>query len=340
MNNKFGVSNCQNEAGEGIDVVVAWVDGDNPNHKRKRQAFLSADNESEKEDVAGATRFSAQGEIEMCVLSILKYASFVRKIYIVTDEQNPHLEQSIDLNFPENKIPIEVVDHKVIFRGYEEYLPVFNSLSIETMLYRIPGLSERYIYFNDDFMLLGHTTADVWFKNNTPICCGKKFPTWLARLLRSIKPTKNGHKVFGHKDGMLNAADVMGESSFGYFAHAPLAQCVSSFEKFYEKHPEVLKANISHRFREPSQYNPQSLCYLIEDAESNNCIYESVKGRTVFFKPTKEKTNYMVRKLKEADKSEGLIFGCISSLDKASNEQVEMFKDWFEKRLNVKLTRQ
>ncbi len=321
---------------QGIDVVVAWVDGDDPAHARKRQAFLSPSGQTEREDVGGATRFSAQGEIEFCVLSILRYAPFVRKIFIVTDQQDPHLEQSIERNFPDNKIPVEIVDHRVIFRGYEQYLPVFNSLTIETMVYRIPGLSRRFIYCNDDFMLLGATTPQVWFDNNTPICWGERFPTWLARLLRALKPRKDGHKVFGHKDAMLNAADVMGERSFGYVAHAPLAQCRDTFERFYQSHPEVLEANIAHRFRDPSQYNPQVLCYLIE---RSNCIYKSVKGRTIFMKPTRQRPDYMARKLQEADQSPELIFGCISSLDKANIEQIELFKRWFEKRLDITLSR-
>ncbi|MFI3316658.1 MAG: Stealth CR1 domain-containing protein [Rikenellaceae bacterium] len=325
---------------QGIDVVIAWVDGDDPNHARKRRAFLSPEcDQTQMEDVAGATRFAAQGEIEFCVLSFLRYAPFVRKIYIVTDEQDPHLEQSVERNFPDNRIPIEIVDHKVLFRGYEEYLPVFNSLSIETMLYRIPTLSERFIYCNDDFMLLGPTTAEEWFEGSAPICCGEKFPTWLARLLRTLKPKRNGHKTFGHKDAMLNAADVMGVSYFGYIAHAPLAQRRRSFESFYELHPEVMKANISHRFRDESQYNPQVLCHLVEDVHYNNCIYKSIKGRTLFLKPTREKPNYMARKLKEADTMEHLVFGCISSLDKANIEQVELFREWFEKRLSITLSR-
>lgn len=323
----------------GIDVVIAWVDGDDPRHTRKRQAYLTTNKETEKEDVGGATRFAAQGEIEFCVLSILKFAPFVRKIHIVTDEQNPHLEDSIARNFPENKIPIEIVDHKTLFRGYEEVMPVFNSLSIESVLYRIPGLSEQFIYFNDDFMLLGPVTPETWFREGAPVCYGKRFPTWLARLLRTLKPAKNGHKVFGHKDAMLNTADVVGSTHFGYFAHAPLAQRRRSFEHFYAQHLDVLKRNMAFRFRDPSQYNPQTLCHLVEELEFDNCIYTSYKGLTVFFKPTREKPGYMARKLREADSKPNLIFGCVSSLDKASAEQITLFRDWFEKRLNITLTK-
>lgn len=323
---------------KGIDVVIAWVDGDDPNHTRKRQAYLSPDKETEREDIAGSTRFAAQGEIEFCILSILRYAPFVRKIHIVTDEQDPHIEETIQRNFPENKIPIEIVDHKVIFKGYEQYYPVFNSLSIETMLYRIPDLSERYIYFNDDFMLLAPTTEEVWFDNLTPICWGWRRPAWIARLLRAIKPKKGGQKVFGHKDAMLNAADLVGAKAFGYIGHTPLSQRRSVLDAFYAAHPEALVANISHKFRDHSQFNPQVLYHLIEEREHNNCIYRDMGRRAVFFKPTRERPNYMARKIREADRCDELMFGCISSLDKANREQVELFRAWFERRLGVTLT--
>ncbi len=320
-----------------IDVVIAWVDGQDANHRAKRSAYQNTNAHALNEDIGGETRFDSSGEIEFCVLSFLRYAQFVRQIFIVTDEQNPNLEPSIKRNFPDNKIPIHIVDHKTIFRGYEQYLPTFNSLSIETMLYRIPGLSERFIYCNDDFMLLGETTSDVWFEGDKIICHGEKFPTSLARLLRAVKPSKNGHKTFGHKDAMLNTADVLGLSYFGYIAHAPLAQSRRSFEKFYAEHPEVLESNIRHRFREESQYNPQVLCHLVEDVCFDNCVYTPVKGLSVFFKPTREKKDYMVRKLAQADKMPSLVFGCVSSLDKASESQIDAFRNWFEKRLGVSL---
>ena len=41
-----------------------------------------------------------------------------------------------------------VVSHREIFgRRFRQYLPVFSSPAIETMLHKIRGLSDRFIYF-------------------------------------------------------------------------------------------------------------------------------------------------------------------------------------------------
>ena len=65
-----------------IDAVIAWVDGDDPKHIKKRKLYLSSDNEDKNDDIAGSTRIKSLGEIEFCVGSILKYAPFIRKIFI------------------------------------------------------------------------------------------------------------------------------------------------------------------------------------------------------------------------------------------------------------------
>ena len=132
-----------------IDVVIAWVDGADPKHKKKRLSFL--DNKDVGE-LAGAaeTRFNSLNEVEYCVLSILKFAPFVRNIYIVTDNQDPKIVSAVKKYFPERQKDIRIVDHKEIFEGYEKFLPTFNSICISNMLWRIKGLSNHFVYFNDD----------------------------------------------------------------------------------------------------------------------------------------------------------------------------------------------
>ena len=66
---------------------------------------------------------------------------------------------------------IEIVDHKDIFPL--DALPVFNSMAIETRLPFIPGLSEHFIYMNDDMFINVPLTPDYFFKKDgTPIVYG------------------------------------------------------------------------------------------------------------------------------------------------------------------------
>ena len=317
------------------DVVIAWVDGDDPMHKRKKAAYLTPNKEVNFDDVAGEARYKSTGEIYYCVASILRYAPWVRKIFIVTDNQNPHVDEFVARNFPDNKTPIELVDHTVLFRGYEQYLPTFNSLAISTMLWRIPGLSDSFLYFNDDVFLVSPVKEDMWFEDDKTCIYAERFPALWARLLRWGKHLGKKHKVFGHKDPMLNAADILGSRHFYLFPHAPVPMRRTWYETFYAEHPDLLDCNICHRFREPSQFSSPTLFYVSAHREGKLKV-RSPKGLTCFLKPSSKRAdNYMARKLAEADANKRLTFGCINSLSETTVEEQEMFKQWITKKLGI-----
>ena len=79
--------------------------------------------------------------------SIIKFAPWFNHIYIVTNGQIP-----VWLNT--NNPDISVVSHSEIFRNQAD-LPTFQSNAIEVNLHRIPGLTDNFIYFNDDMSLIG-----------------------------------------------------------------------------------------------------------------------------------------------------------------------------------------
>ncbi len=62
-----------------IDVVIARVDGNDPKHQAKMKPYLDPQS-AKSDDIAGPTRFRSEGEIFYCAASILRFASFVRKI--------------------------------------------------------------------------------------------------------------------------------------------------------------------------------------------------------------------------------------------------------------------
>lgn len=207
-----------------IDAVITWVDGDDPRHIAKRRLY-GTPSMFKADDVAGSTRFSSLGEIFWCVASLNRFAPWLNKIYIVTDGQDPGLDKFISGTFPQGHIPMEIVDHKVIFRGYEDYLPSFNSVSIETMTWRIPGLGDHFIELNDDFMLNAPVTPKEFFTcDGKPICYAKRYSVALTRFTRLFKHRKDGSKKVTFKELMLNAASIAGSRSF-YFrlGHTPRA---------------------------------------------------------------------------------------------------------------------
>lgn len=318
---------------EPIDAVITWVDGDDLAHRKKRKMFASSD-ELANDDIGGEIRFKSVGEIRYCVASILRFAPFIRKIFIVTDGQDPQLYDFIDAEFPERTTEIEIVDHKTIFAGYESFLPVFNSLTIETMLWRIPGLSDHFVYFNDDVLLAAPVGPEDFFVGDSLVCYASRMSWHFAALLRWAKHIGKPHKTFGFKDAMINAAELIGRrSTFLLFDHIPHMVLRDVLEGYFTAHPEALVNNISHRFREPSQYNTQELCYLLAEAQGR-AVTRSNKGNYLYIYPRKKK-NYIDDKINRFESMPEAKFLCINSLNNAEPHDVDKVLTWVKKRLGL-----
>nr|XP_033809201.1 N-acetylglucosamine-1-phosphotransferase subunits alpha/beta isoform X2 [Geotrypetes seraphini] len=105
---------------------------------------LSAISQSKQDEDISSSRFEDNEELRYSLRSIEKYAPWVRHIFIVTNGQIPSW---LNLDSPR----ITVITHKDIFKNIS-HLPTFSSPAIESHIHRIPGLSQKFIYLNDDVM--------------------------------------------------------------------------------------------------------------------------------------------------------------------------------------------
>lgn len=317
-----------------IDAVITWVDGDDPRHRAKREQYGGA-MVADREDVAAETRFRSVGEILYCVASLNRYASWLNKIYIVTDEQDPMIEERIAELFPEGYIPMEIVDHKTIFRGYEEHLPTFNSISIESMTWRIPGLSEYFIEFNDDLILAAPTKPEDFFTpEGHAICYGKRYNAAIVLLRYLLHRHKDGSKQVKFLQTMLNAAKLLKRrGDLIKIYHTPKALRRSVYEEYFTAHPEHLTNNIRHRFRAPEQYNAEEINYLLL-SERGEC--ELRRAISLLYLKPKIDVDYIAEKLAHFDMLPNHKFGCFNSIDKMTDEGRAMTIDWIERRIGMK----
>lgn len=319
-----------------VDVVISWVDGNDPKQAQKIQQHIDPQFRKH-DDVAGATRYTSVGEIFYSVGSILRFAPFVRKIFIITDQQNPNLDAFVARNFPDTQTEIELVDHRVIFRDYETVLPVFNSRTIETATFRIPGLSENYVYLNDDFFLVRPVSYNDWYVGDDIVAYGAWHSLFLYKLLWLIKPTKNGHKPVGFKDAMIKAAEVFGQKKqFFHLEHMPHPMKKSVLAKFFEANPALFNSNIAHKFRSGKQFNTQALYYLIM-FNQGRAILKSTKDVFLYLKPVNRGDNYINRKLKQFNSNPSIQFCCMGSLDMATEAHRTTLLEWLATTINIKL---
>ncbi|XP_014112377.1 PREDICTED: N-acetylglucosamine-1-phosphotransferase subunits alpha/beta isoform X4 [Pseudopodoces humilis] len=111
---------------------------------------LSSVSQSKQDEDVSASRFEDNEELRYSLRSIERHAPWVRHIFIVTNGQIPSW---LNLDNPR----ITIVTHQEIFQNVS-HLPTFSSPAIESHIHRINGLSQKFIYLNDDVMF----GKDVW----------------------------------------------------------------------------------------------------------------------------------------------------------------------------------
>jgi hypothetical protein len=319
-----------------IDAVITWVDGNDPVHKAKMGNYI--ENKSSLNNKSVRMRYDQVNEIEFAVKSILKYAKFVRNIFIVTDNQTPDFLK--DTEKAKKEFPsVSIIDHKTIFEGYHQYLPTFNCLPIESLLYKIPELSEHFLYLNDDFFLLREAKISDFFIDNKPVIRGEWTSfyedIWYKKVQKSFYSIigKDGKKnTYGFKKGQQTIAKILGFKKYIRQDHtiAPLRK--STYDNFYKEFPELLDRNIKHRFRHPVQYTNQSLANHLEI--KNNTFVLQNDYQLVYFQNYKKPLFWLKFKLRNAVKNNNKLFLCMQSLDQCSEEKLSFIKSWLSNKYN------
>ena len=137
-----------------IDFVVLWLDSNDPKWQSD-YAKYSPQTKTGKENV----RFRDHDTFRFWFRAVETYAPWVHKVFLITNGKFPDW---INKDCPK----LELVEHTDYIP--EEYLPTFNSGVIEIFLNRIKGLSEHFVYFNDDFFLNAPVRPDYYFKHGLP----------------------------------------------------------------------------------------------------------------------------------------------------------------------------
>lgn len=144
-----------------VDAVFTWVDSSDPKWLLKFNKYKLINNYNISPGAVDQARFEDHNELYYSVCSVIKNLNWIRNIFIVTDGQKPRWLKSISGSLREK---IRVIDHADIIDS--ENLPTFNSHVIESNLYKIKGLSDNFIYFNDDVYVASTLNQSHFFKYN------------------------------------------------------------------------------------------------------------------------------------------------------------------------------
>ena len=244
---------------ENIDFVMIWVDGNDEEWKKEKRKYTPSANSDDEDN-----RYREWDNLKYWFRGVEKFTPWVHKIHFVTCG---HLPAWLNVNHPK----LNLVSHKDYMK--EEYLPTFSSHPIELNLHRIQGLSEKFVYFNDDTFITKPMTETDFFRNGLPCsACGfeviniKYEPVYYDVMINNMRMInkefdsaafirKNFFKIFNlHYDAKHIKSLLLLPWSIGFIPgfinpHLPNAYLKSTFEEVWEKEYELLDETSKHKFR-------------------------------------------------------------------------------------------
>ena len=250
-----------------IDFVFLWCDGSDPKFIEKKIARMKEVNPDFIEKNIGDVRYVQHDELKYALRSVALYAPWVRHIFIVTDNQCP--------SWLKEHPKISVIDHKEIIP--RELLPVFSSICIEMYLDKISGLSEHFIYANDDMLLNRHLNpGDFFTVNGKPI-------VWMSKQNEQEITPEIAHKILNDpsindwQKTVIRAWDIYCKKNnnripFHVPAHSCDAFTKTLFRKIINHYPELLEAN-SAPFRTGNEVSRVLFSYEMVNTFRCQCTF-------------------------------------------------------------------
>ncbi len=249
-----------------IDFVVTWVDMDDPKWKESFAKYYG-EIDNTKNEVSEA-RFRDYGFLRYWFRGVEKFAPWVRKVHFVTCGQKP---EWLDENCPK----LQLVNHEDFVPN--QFLPLFNSTSIEMHMHKIPNLAEHFVYFNDDFFIINNVGRERFFQDGLP-CDIATFRLntglshWEKRIRNNVRLI-NDH--FDKKEVMRRDHDkwfspIYGKKAWLNYLLKPYSKFVtlrvphnaqpylrSTFEEVWAAEEDKLMESSTHRFRSLEDLTPE-----------------------------------------------------------------------------------
>lgn len=245
-----------------IDFVVPWVDGSDPAWRKEKYKYMGIN-----EPDAGDERYRDMGILKYWFRAVEAYAPWVNQIHFITWG---HLPEWLNTEHPK----IHIVNHKDYIP--EQYLPTFSSHPIELNLHRIPGLSEHFVYFNDDMFLNGPVNPEFFFCKGkpcdflrcSPVIFSDTTDVYAHGSINSIRTVnyfhsyaklflRNPAKVINIRYGIGACIDNMLKLGNVHHyiglkdSHLPNAYCKQTFEDVWQVMPKLMHRVSGNRFRTP-----------------------------------------------------------------------------------------
>lgn len=303
-----------------VDLVYLWVNGNDSEWKERKSKFTGIEYKDTGKDCKG--RYSDNDELRHNLRAVEKYAPWIRNIFIVTDCKPP---QWLDTSNPK----IKIIDQNILLAP--ESIPCFNSVIIEHRLHLIPGLSEYFLYANDDMFLNKEVSFNDFFtKDLKPIVrLNRRFfrKFWVNHRLNSKKHPLDNYNLTIHR-----AASLVKNKLGRYIGHKPHHN-IDSFKKSdYEETYRLFKSEIESTFNNHlrSDSDIQRAIYVFTVILQGKAKMKLVNDKTSF-RCHIEKAHYF----DDIEKKNPLFF-CLNDSQFATDDDRKRVSEFLEKKFPEK----
>jgi hypothetical protein len=231
-----------------IDVVYTWVNQNDPKWQKAYNNFLGKTrfpSQLFRHRATSMIRYNDHQELYYSLLSLKRYAPWVRNIFVVLSDLN-----TIP-TFLKGEKKIVIICHSKIID--DTYLPTFNSHVIEACLHRIPDLAEHYLYFNDDVFLGAPMEPQDFFSSN-----GMAYKLYSCK--RILPDSDNPTQMANLRVQKLLKKEY-GVTIQSLFLHLTHTQQKSIAEHIEQRYPEIYDELLTHHFRSPDDWTVASLLH-------------------------------------------------------------------------------
>lgn len=288
---------------EPIDIVFTWVSDNDPKWLEKK-SFYSGEKVGNLN-----TRFADYEQLRYSLRSVDAFAKFIRYIFIVTDDQVPYW-----LNTENEKI--KIISHSEICDD-NRCLPVFNSVAIESWIHKIDGLSENFIYANDDYFFGSPVTKSHFIHPNG---VGKLF----------LEPVPNAYgEIFEDSESTTQLSLFTMQCFYAKYhrwpsywpLHAPMIKNIHVIKDMIEEFKSLMEKTSGSRFREMETISPLYLMSAYYAYEYGRNVISSIRYEYISTDANNldAKLNDLLTKIKT---SKCDVF-CLNDHRSVSEEQIE-----------------
>jgi hypothetical protein len=322
---------------EKIDFIITWVDNTDKDWQKSKEKYSIKSNDESNSII----RYRDWEILKYWFRAVEKNADWVNKIYFVTCG---HLPKWLDTKNEK----IVIVKHEDYIP--KEFLPTFNSNVIELFFNRIPNLSEKFVYFNDDVFIVDKVGPEYFF--------GEKYPKDTL-IFNSVSVNSTNtiiehsvlndleilSKYFNKNDVLKNNKGKIYNVKYGkdllrtlllrpwkYFTginnyHTAMPYVKSTWDKIWKLEYNSLYSMGNNKFRTKYDINHWLFKYwqMFEGkfeptSQKKNKYYDLTNDNNLFFEDLKRK-KYKIVCINDANKD--------LNFDKVKREMVSVFEDMF-----------